>query len=111
MLSDTEHILEQLALLADAGLPLIQACRQGLGAAITWIVHCNKLRTPKGPRPQVAPIEEITGLLQSALDDFHVSRLVAVKPYRHVFDPAHPPSDEIDYRKVGLRPEHYLTVS
>lgn len=28
--------------------------------------------------------------------------MLVLKPYRHLFDPAHPPSDELNYRKVSF---------
>jgi len=92
---DTDNILEHLNLLAVAAQPLISACQHGLTAVIKWIKVCNKASAEHDHRAQ-----EMTGQLQNALNDFRVARLAAVRPYRHVFDPAHPASEEVDYRKV-----------
>ena len=85
-------------MLAIAALPLVSKCREGLDAAAGWINLCNDAHHHEAKEDYT--VEERTGALQSALDDFHVARLAAIKPYRHVFDPAHPPSEEIDYTQV-----------
>jgi hypothetical protein len=84
---DTEHVLEQLDLLAKGSLPLIKACQLGLAGAIAWILVINKNRTP------ASRVGMVTAQLQSALEDFHEARLAIIKPYRHLFDPAHPLED------------------
>jgi hypothetical protein len=85
-------------MLAIAALPLVGKCREGLAAVTTWIIICNKARHHKVKEDY--SVDDATAALQSALDDFHIARLAAIKPYGHCFDPAHPPSEEIDYKKV-----------
>jgi hypothetical protein len=112
---DTAHVLEQLNLLADGSLPLIRACQQALSTSVKWLQTANRDRhvLPLPVFKKVAEdeqarkdgVEEVTANLQSMLDDFHMARLAVVKPYAHIFDPAHPPTDDTDYRKVCLREE------
>ena len=101
--SDTEHILEQLSLLANAALPLVRQCRSGLSAAIAWLEHCNRGRHHGTAAKDADSMQNICSSLQHALAEFDTARLVAIKPYRHVFDPAHPPADDSDHRRLKHR--------
>lgn len=92
--SDTEHVLEQLGLLARAALPLARQCATGLSSANTWLIAANRRHTHKVEQDMHHAIPDVVSSLQSAIDDFRIARLDAVSPYRHLFDPAHPPSDE-----------------
>jgi hypothetical protein len=108
---DTAHILEQLDLLAEGSLPLIQACQKGIATSIKWLLTANRDRhiiplpvrkaTKVEEKAAKDSVEEVTANLQSQLNDYHRARLAVVKPYGHIFDPAHPPSDGADYRKVS----------
>ncbi|KAK8861286.1 hypothetical protein IAR55_002105 [Kwoniella newhampshirensis] len=119
---DTEHVLAQLDILARGCLPVIRACEAALSAATGWILNVNSDRKlfslhhkSKGTTPltdgasttekngaQRRKLEEVVGNLQSALDDFCIARLEIIKPYRHLFDPAHP-ADEEAHGKMHFR--------
>ncbi|OXG24105.1 hypothetical protein C361_02654 [Cryptococcus neoformans Tu259-1] len=103
---DTEHVLEQLDILARGSVPLIRACEAALSEATDWILNVNRDRSiftwPSRHRKAqkekrkdekvvaTTKLEEVTGDLQSALDDFCIARLEIIKPYKHLFDPTHP---------------------
>ena len=105
-------MLEQLKLLAQASLPLVKVCEEGLSTAMRWISETNRHRSsfPWPRRRRTAsckeklssPIEEVVAHLQYTLNDFHAKRRDVAKPYRHVFDPAHGLTEEAGYRKVGV---------
>lgn len=98
--------MEQLDILARGSVPLIRACEAALSEATDWILNVNRDRSiftwPNRHRESqkekrrdekviaTTKLEEVTGHLQSALDDFHIARLEIVKPYKHLFDPTHP---------------------
>ncbi|KIR40091.1 hypothetical protein I307_04809 [Cryptococcus deuterogattii 99/473] len=103
---DTEHVLEQLDILARGSAPVIRACEAALSEATDWILNVNrdrkifpwpiqhrKARKEKERDEKdvaITRLEEVTGHLQSALDDFCVTRLEIIQPYKHLFDPTHP---------------------
>jgi len=45
-------------------------------------------------------VKKVMAKLEEAVAGFHRTRLDVIKPYRHLFDPALPPSEEAEYRKV-----------
>jgi hypothetical protein len=77
--------------MAEATLPVVSACRNGLTVASDWLNNANypKRMSQKGPDS----LEQASASLQSALDDFQVGRLQILMPFRHLFDPNHPPVD------------------
>lgn len=110
-------MLEQLDILARGSAPVIRACEAALLEATDWILNVNrdrkifpwpsehrKARKEKGTDEKIVAttrLEEVTGHLQSALDDFCVTRLEIIQPYKHLFDPTHP-EDEGHRGKVSL---------
>lgn len=99
--SQTVNILAQLDLLATCSLPLARACKSSLMRIDDWFRLIDKKQRPS--------LDEVTSQLQSALDDYHVQRLETVKPFRHMFDPAHLAPEEPDPRYVCLY-ETLLTI-
>lgn len=99
-------MLEQLDILARGSAPVIRACEAALSEATDWILNVNRDRKifpwPSQHRKArkekerdekdvaITRLEEVTGHLQSALDDFCVTRLEIIQPYKHLFDPTHP---------------------
>lgn len=83
--------------MAEAALPVVEGCRRALE------VTCNWLKTTSRPDNSTAShletLEEASASLQSALDDFKTGRLQILMPFRHLFDPNHPPVDLTN--KVG----------
>ncbi|WVQ83523.1 hypothetical protein IAT38_005664 [Cryptococcus sp. DSM 104549] len=124
---DTEHVLEQLGILARGSVPVIRACEAALSEANEWILNVNHdrrlLSVPvqkfmfgksgdasvgeKGQQQkngvECSRLSEVTGNLQSALDDFQVTRLEIVRPYRHLFDPNHPSEEGRRHGKIHFR--------
>lgn len=91
MVRDTESVIRQLDLMADAALPVVTACRNGLEVASDWMNNVNHPeRMSKGDTDH---LQQASASLQSALDDFKVGRLQILLPFRHLFDPNHPPVD------------------
>jgi len=86
---DTESVIRQLDLMAEAALPVVKACRSGLAVASDWLLNTNK-RTSQS---NTDSLQEASSSLQSALDDFQIGRLQILLPFRHLFDPNHPPVD------------------
>ncbi|WVR04089.1 hypothetical protein IAU60_001088 [Kwoniella sp. DSM 27419] len=110
--TDTEYVLEQLNILARGSLPVIRACESALSASTDWILNVNrdrhfirkvKTRTEKSLDeseniPRATPLEKleaITRELQAALDRFADERKEVIRPYKHLFDPAHPADDSV----------------
>nr|XP_031859088.1 uncharacterized protein CI109_005438 [Kwoniella shandongensis]KAA5526160.1 hypothetical protein CI109_005438 [Kwoniella shandongensis] len=113
---DTEHVLAQLDILARGCLPVIRASEAALSAATQWILNVNRDRNlfssstksksnsakvggsqsnEKTGEVKQNKLEEVVGKLQSALDEFRIARLEIIKPYRHLFDPAHPAEEDV----------------
>ncbi|WVF66724.1 hypothetical protein IAT40_001466 [Kwoniella sp. CBS 6097] len=107
--TDTEHVLQQLNILARGSLPVIRTCEAALSVSISWILNVNRDRRiipavsskmattgsdgqekSKTPQTSLKRLEEVTNQLQAALDEFAEVRKEVIKPYRHLFDPAHP---------------------
>ncbi|OCF42538.1 hypothetical protein I317_03654 [Kwoniella heveanensis CBS 569] len=104
--TDTEHVLQQLNILARGSLPVIRSCEAALSASISWILNVNRDRRiippvtskkdsvedekAKGPQTSLERLQKVTDHLQAALDEFSEVRKEVIKPYRHLFDPAHP---------------------
>lgn len=117
-------MLEQLDILARGSVPLIRACEAALSEATDWILNVNRDRSiftwPSRHRKAqkekrkdekvvaTTKLEEVTGDLQSALDDFCIARLEIIKPYKHLFDPTHP--EEGRRGKVNLHVCMYLRM-
>ncbi|KAL7419840.1 hypothetical protein Q5752_005756 [Cryptotrichosporon argae] len=99
--SDTEHMLEQLELLASGSRPLVDALRAAVRASTSWCVLVDKKRAVR--EPHGARLAEQTAALQGALDDFRGARLDVIRPYKHLFDPTHPPPDDEALQKVKHR--------
>ncbi|WWC87577.1 uncharacterized protein L201_002467 [Kwoniella dendrophila CBS 6074] len=112
--TDTEHVLEQLYILARGCLPVIKACEAALSASTAWItnlnrdrrvipklIHRHKEKIPANGSSDEKVTETINDLLlvtnelQAALDTFTTVRVEVIKPYRHLFDPNHPADDSI----------------
>lgn len=99
---DTESVVRQLDLMAEAALPVVSGCRKGLEAACDWLNNANC--TDNSTSTHLEKLEEASASLQSALDDFKMGRLQILMPFRHLFDPNHPPVDLTN--KVGY--DHYV---
>lgn len=99
---DTESVVRQLDLMAEAALPVVSCCRKGLEVACDWLNNAN--RTDNSTSTHLEKLEEASASLQSALDDFKMGRLQILMPFRHLFDPNHPPVDLTN--KVGY--DHYV---
>ena len=83
--------------MAEAALPVISCCRKGLEVACDWLNNAN--HTDNSTSTHLEKLEEASASLQSALDDFKMGRLQILMPFRHLFDPNHPPVDLTN--KVG----------
>jgi len=94
---ETESVVRQLDLMAEAALPVVSCCRKGLEVACNWLNNAN--RTDNSTSTHLEKLEEASASLQSALDDFKMGRLQILMPFRHLFDPNHPPVDLTN--KVG----------
>ncbi|WVQ94336.1 hypothetical protein IAU59_001415 [Kwoniella sp. CBS 9459] len=106
--TDTEHVLQQLNILARGSLPVIRTCEAALSVSIRWILNVNRDRRiisgvhrnssagsdhqekSKASQSSLEGLEEVTNQLQAALNGFSEARKEVIKPYRHLFDPAHP---------------------
>lgn len=113
--SDAAHVAIQLGLLAKSALPLVTEAHMSLQAGMSWLKSVNKDRsilrsmTKKSQRAKDRQegAEALTArvtALEETLKAFKESgRLHMMEPYLHLFDPSHPPSEEIDYRKLPHR--------
>ena len=99
---DTESVVRQLDLMAEAALPVVSCCRKGLEVACDWLNNAN--HTDNSTSTHLEKLEEASASLQSALDDFKMGRLQILMPFRHLFDPNHPPVDLTN--KVGY--DYYM---
>jgi len=77
--------------MAEAALPVVSCCRKGLEVACDWLNNAN--HTDNSTSTHLEKLEEASASLQSALDDFKMGRLQILMPFRHLFDPNHPPVD------------------
>jgi hypothetical protein len=77
--------------MAEAALPVVSCCRKGLEVACSWLNNAH--RTDNSTSTHLEKLEEASASLQSALDDFKMGRLQILMPFRHLFDPNHPPVD------------------
>jgi hypothetical protein len=77
--------------MAEAALPVVSCCRKGLEVACSWLNNAH--RTDSSTSTHLEKLEEASSSLQSALDDFKMGRLQILMPFRHLFDPNHPPVD------------------
>jgi hypothetical protein len=77
--------------MAEAALPVVSCCRKGLEVACSWLNNAH--RTDNSNSTHLERLEEASASLQSALDDFKMGRLQILMPFRHLFDPNHPPVD------------------
>jgi hypothetical protein len=112
---DAEHVAIQLGLLAEASLPLVQEADEALRTTLAWLKRVNQQRSmyrgimkrQTDAKLQVegakSLVERADGL-DRALHAYRTSlRFKTMEPYLHLFDPSHPPSDDIDYRKLPHR--------
>lgn len=83
--------------MAEATLPVVKGCRNGLEVASRWLNNANHPK--KTSAGDFDDLQEASASLQSALDDFQKGRLQILMPFRHLFDPNHPPVDLTN--KVG----------
>jgi hypothetical protein len=109
-------ILQQLDLLGASCLPLVKASKAALSYSNAWITRVNRDRSivhfskllgrQKAVPDKEKERQELTDIIQNLETELEMfmghGRLLVLKPYRHLFDPAHPPSDELNYRKVRL---------
>ncbi|WRT65402.1 uncharacterized protein IL334_002345 [Kwoniella shivajii] len=105
--SDTEHVLEQLNILARGCLPVIRSCEAALSTSTSWVSSVNRDRDllprrkgkndmdEKSSGEGVNRLVQVTNDLQAALDEFCVARVEIIKPYRHLFDPNHPADEAL----------------
>lgn len=91
MRRDPESVVRQLDLMAEAALPVVGACRKGLEVASNWLNTSS--RPDISTSAHLDNLVEASASLQSALDDFKMGRLQILMPFRHLFDPNHPPVD------------------
>lgn len=77
--------------MGDAALPVVQACRTGLETATDWLNHVDKPKRMSSASDTGLP--RAISALRQALDDFKTNRLQILLPFRHLFDPNHPPID------------------
>jgi hypothetical protein len=77
--------------MAEAALPVVKRCREGLEVVSSWLNSSN--RKDGSSATHLERLEEASSTLQSALDDFKMGRLQILMPFRHLFDPNHPPVD------------------
>lgn len=89
--SDTESVIRQLDLMGDAALPVVQQCRIGLEVVSDWLDHVDK--PSKMTTVEASGLPQTIAALQQALDGFKTNRLQILLPFRHLFDPNHPPID------------------
>jgi hypothetical protein len=102
-------------LLAEASLPLVEEANEALRTTLAWLKRVNQQRSmfrgimkrQTDAKLQVegakSLVERADGLDQ-ALHAYRTSlRFKTMEPYLHLFDPSHPPSDDIDYRKLPHR--------
>jgi len=98
-------VVRQLDLMAEAALPVVEACRKGLEVATSWLNTSN--RPDSSTTTHLDRLEQASASLQSALDDFKTGRLQILMPFRHLFDPNHPPVDLT--QKVDRPSDHGLS--
>lgn len=77
--------------MAEAALPVVECCRKALEVGSSWLSNVN--RPDSCVETHLERLEEASASLQSALDDFKMGRLQILMPFRHLFDPNHPPVD------------------
>ena len=77
--------------MGDAALPVVQRCRLGLEVVSDWLYNVDK--TKRTTSADASGLPEAIAALQQALDDFKTNRLQILLPFRHLFDPNHPPID------------------
>lgn len=90
-------------MLAVAALPLAKLCATGLSVADEWLKAAKRRHGSANEQEPRQAVPETAAALQSALEAFRIARLDAIGPYRHLFDPAHPPSNDVDHRKLKHR--------
>ncbi len=112
---DAEHVSIQLELLAEAALPLVVETSLALKEVLGWLKRVNKQRSIWRAKMQkekerqmqndtAAALLERLNMLDQTLQDFKTSRrFKTMEPYLHLFDPSHPPDEDIDYRKLPHR--------
>lgn len=84
--------------MAEAALPVVEGCRKALEVTSSWLNTAH--RAGNSTTTHLEKLEEASASLQSALDDFKMGRLQILMPFRHLFDPNHPPVDLTN--KVGV---------
>lgn len=77
--------------MGDAALPVVQRCRLGLEVVSDWLDNVDKPK--RMTRAESTGLPEAIAALQQALVDFKTNRLQILLPFRHLFDPNHPPID------------------
>lgn len=77
--------------MADAALPVVQACQSALDVAADWLQHTN--RPKRMSRASEDGLQQAITGLENALDEFQQGRLQILLPFRHLFDPNHPAVD------------------
>jgi hypothetical protein len=113
-----DHVTQELELLAEAVEPLIQQLRASMDTASSWLAKANKDRSMYKAVLSIVRRQAIkskstsereehrasTEALRKALDGFKThDRLKIIEPYRHLLDPSHPPTEEVDYKKLKHR--------
>lgn len=113
--SDADHIIQQLDLLAFSASPLVQQMTISFKGAISWLDQIKKERNVVRNMLRLGFSQEAINQsslkhskmvqdLENALENFKkVDRLIVLQPYRHLLDPKHPPSEEVNYRTLKHR--------
>lgn len=99
--ADQQDTLAQMGILACSALPLVRTCKRALDAAGGWIIGVNKDRHLVRDGGDREDLKDHIKALEAAIQAFGTARLAAIKPYRHIFDPAHPAEEH--QAKVGAR--------
>ena len=113
--TDAQHVAIQLELLAYAALPLVKEASLAFKEAMTWLKRVNEQRSiwratmnkQKEAHIQqegAAALANRFKVFDETLQKFKTSRrFMTMEPYLHLFDPSHPPSEDLDYRKLPHR--------
>ncbi|KAL7418186.1 hypothetical protein BDY24DRAFT_437656 [Mrakia frigida] len=106
----SDHIHHQLHLLAHSSIPLVEAVNNALQHGSEWAARINKDRSffSSGKSSRGKAFEEenkkISETLEREIEDYkRTGRLEVLDPYKHFFDPSHPPPDEEQLRKIPHR--------
>lgn len=89
--------------MADAALPIVQSCRTGLEIVSDWLRNVD--RPERMSNAGESRLAVAIRTLQEALENFETGRLQILLPFRHLFDPNHPPID-LTRKVCKLRRQH-----